>query len=84
MYLKNSKTIVIKIGSSLLINEKKNIRKKWLSKFAKDIKYLLNKKKNVIIIQSGSIALKYKKLNLNKKKLKLDKRQTITSIDTLE
>jgi len=42
MYLKNFKTIVIKIGSSLLINDKKNIRKKWLSKFAKDIKDLLN------------------------------------------
>ena len=45
MYLKNFKTIVIKIGSSLLINDKKNIRKKWLSGFAKDVGYLLNKKK---------------------------------------
>ena len=45
MYLKNSKTIVIKIGSSLLIDEKKIIRKKWLSEFAKDIKELLNDKK---------------------------------------
>ena len=30
MYLKDAKTIVIKIGSSLLINDKKTIRKKWL------------------------------------------------------
>ena len=28
MYIENFKTIVIKIGSSLLINDKKNIRKK--------------------------------------------------------
>ena len=66
MYLKNFKTIVIKIGSSLLINDKKTIRKKWLFEFAKDIKDLLNDKKNVIIVSSGSIALGCKKLNLNK------------------
>ena len=45
MYFKNFKTIVIKIGSSLLINDKKTIRKKWLSEFAKDVKDLLNDKK---------------------------------------
>ncbi len=45
MHLKNSKTIVIKIGSSLLINEKNIIRNKWLLEFAKDIKELINKKK---------------------------------------
>ena len=40
MYLKNSKKIVIKIGSSLLVDQEKKIRKKWLSSFAKDIKKL--------------------------------------------
>ena len=46
MYLKDSKTVVIKIGSSLLINDKKIIRKKWLSEFAKDIQHLQKLKKN--------------------------------------
>ena len=45
MYLKKSKTIVIKIGSSIIIDKKKKIRKKWLMEFAKDIKDLLKKKK---------------------------------------
>tara|TARA_B110000027_G_C16074089_1_gene280494 strand:+ start:943 stop:1077 length:135 start_codon:yes stop_codon:yes gene_type:complete len=44
MYLENSKIIVVKIGSSLLIDDNKKIRNKWLSEFAKDIKEL-NKKK---------------------------------------
>ena len=70
MYLKNSKTIVIKIGSSLLINDKKIIRQKWISEFVKDIKELLLDNKNVIIVSSGAIALGCKKLNLNKKKFK--------------
>ena len=49
MYLKESKTVVIKIGSSLLINDKKIIREKWLLEFAKDIKELQKINKNVVI-----------------------------------
>ena len=45
MYLKNSKTIVVKIGSSLLINDNKVIRYRWLEEFSKDIKKLQNEKK---------------------------------------
>ncbi len=84
MHLKNSKTIVIKIGSSLLIDNKKNIRKKWLSEFTKDIKKLLDDKKNVIIVSSGAISLGCKKLDLNKKNLKLDKSQAVASIGQIE
>ena len=57
MYLKDSKTVVIKIGSSLLINDNKIIREKWLLEFAKDIKELQKLKKNVVIVSSGAIAL---------------------------
>jgi len=84
MYLKNSKTIVIKIGSSLIIDDKKVIRQKWLSEFTKDIKELLDNKKNVIIVSSGAIALGCKKLSLNKKSLKLDKSQAVASIGQIE
>ena len=37
MYLKNYKTIVIKVGSSLLIDAKKKVRRTWLEKFALDL-----------------------------------------------
>ena len=84
MYLKNSKIIVIKIGSSLLIDKKKKIREKWLLKFSKDIKELLNERKKVIIVSSGAIAIGCKKLNLNKKNLKLDKSQAVASIGQIE
>ena len=68
MYLKNSKIIVIKIGSSLLIDENKKIRKKWLSEFSKDIKFLLNQNKKIILVSSGAIAMGCRKLNIKKKK----------------
>ena len=48
MYISRSKTIVIKIGSSLLINDKGVIRKKWLSEFCKDVKELINNILNIV------------------------------------
>ena len=84
MQLKNSKVIVIKIGSSLLIDNNKRIRKTWLLSFAKDIKKLKSKNKRIIIVSSGAIALGCKKMNLNKKNLKLDQSQAIASIGQIE
>ncbi len=84
MSIKNSKVIVIKIGSSLLINDNKKVRKKWLFEFSKDIKNLLKLNKKVIIVSSGAIAMGCKKLNLGKKNLKLDKSQAIASIGQIE
>ena len=84
MSLKNSKIIIIKIGSSLLVDKNKKIRKKWLSSFAKDIQKLKNKNKKVIIVSSGAIALGCIKMNYNNRNLKLDKSQAIASIGQIE
>jgi glutamate 5-kinase len=84
MYLENSKIIVIKIGSSLLIDDTKKIRKKWLLEFSKDIRELIKKNKKVIIVSSGAIAMGCKKLDINKKNLKIDKSQAVASIGQIE
>ena len=83
MYLKNSKKIVIKIGSSLIVDNKK-IRKKWLTSFAQDIRKLKSQNKKIIIVSSGAIALGSKKINYKKTNLKLDKSQAIASIGQIE
>ena len=84
MGLKNSKIIVIKIGSSLLVDINREVRKKWLISFAKDIRNLKSKNKKVIIVSSGAIALGCKKMNYNKTNLKLDKSQAIASVGQIE
>ena len=84
MHLKNSKVVVIKIGSSLLVDNTRKIRKKWLLSFAKDIKKLKSKNKKIIIVSSGAIALGCKKMNYNKANLKLDKSQAIASVGQIE
>ena len=84
MRLKNSKIIIIKIGSSLLVNVDKKNRKKWLTSFAKDIKKLKSKNKKIVIVSSGAIALGCKKMNYNKNNLRLDQSQAIASIGQIE
>ena len=84
MPLKNSKIIVIKIGSSLLVDGDKKVRTKWLSSFGKDIKKLKDKNQKIIIVSSGAIALGCKKMNINKRTIKLDKSQAIASIGQIE
>ena len=84
MSLKNSKIIIIKIGSSLLVDKNRKVRKKWLSSFAKDVHELRSKNKKIIIVSSGAIALGCIKMNYNKKNLKLDKSQAIASIGQIE
>ena len=59
-----SKKIVIKIGSSLIINKKGGVKKQVLKNISEDIDKLLKKKKEVIIVSSGAIALGKKKLGL--------------------
>ena len=84
MYLNKFKTIVIKIGSSLIIDNKNQIRTSWLEHLALDIEYFVKSNKNIILVSSGAIALGCKKLNLRKKNLKLDKSQAIASIGQIE
>ena len=84
MHLKDSKIIVVKIGSSLLVDRNRKVRRKWLSSFARDIKKLKSKNKRIVIVSSGAIALGCKKMNFYKKNLKLDKSQAIASIGQIE
>ena len=84
MYINKSKKIVIKIGSSILVDKKGKPKKKWLEGFVKDINLLINKKKQIVIVSSGAIALGCEYLNINKKGLKIDKSQAIASIGQIE
>ena len=84
MHINNFKKIVIKIGSSILINEEGKPKKKWLQEFGKDIKNLINKKKQIVIVSSGAIAMGCEYLKIKKNGLKVDKSQAVASIGQIE
>ena len=84
MYINKFKKIVIKIGSSILVDKKGKPKEEWLKEFAKDIKNLIKKKKQIVIVSSGAIALGCEYLGINKKGLKVDKSQAVASIGQIE
>ena len=84
MEILNSKKIVIKIGSSILINESGNLKTNWVDKLIEDVFYLIKKKIQIIIVTSGAIALGCKFLKKNKKKLKLNEFQAVAAVGQIE
>jgi len=84
MYIEKSKKIVIKIGSSILIDEKGKPKKLWLKELVRDIKLLIKQKKQIVIVSSGAIALGCEYLGIKKNGLKVDKSQAVASIGQIE
>ncbi len=80
MYIKNAKVIVLKIGSSNIVDSRGKLREKWLKSLVKDIKKLVNKDKKIVIVSSGAIALGQSYLKIKQKKMKLEMSQALASI----
>lgn len=62
--LKNSKRLIIKIGSALLISPDGQVRRGWLHALAEDICALIEQGKEVAIVTSGAVALGRRTLNI--------------------
>jgi glutamate 5-kinase len=79
MLIENSKKIVLKLGSSTVIDSQGLFKKKWVASLIKDIKKF-GKNKNFVIVSSGAIALGQKYLKIKKKKIKLEMSQAIAAV----
>lgn len=73
------KRIVVKIGSSLLVDDGK-VREKWLRILVSDIVLLLEKGHEVVIVSSGAIALGKRSIADDGKKLSLARKQAAAAI----
>ena len=72
MYINKFKKIVIKIGSSSIIDEKTGkVKIKWLNSLCKEIELLANENKKIVIVSSGAIALGQNYLKVKKKRIKI-------------
>ena len=79
MLVSNTKKIVIKLGSTTVVDSKGKFKKKWVTSLIKDIKKF-RKGKDFVIVSSGAIALGQKYLKIQKKKIKLEMSQAIAAI----
>jgi glutamate 5-kinase len=81
--LQNKKRLVIKIGSSLLV-EKGELREKWLNNFTKDVAALIKNNQQIIIVTSGAIALGRSDLKTKNSKLSLEEKQAAAAIGQIQ
>ncbi|KIZ43271.1 MULTISPECIES: glutamate 5-kinase [Rhodopseudomonas] len=79
--LKNFRRIVVKVGSSLLIDSAAGeVREAWLDALAADIAELHLHGRDVMIVSSGSVALGRSRLKLPRGPLKLEESQAAAAV----
>src|SRR6187200_2614215 len=79
--LKNFRRIVVKVGSSLLVDsDAGEVRAAWLSALAADIAQLHGEGRDVLVVSSGSIALGRSRLKLPRGPLKLEESQGAAAV----
>ncbi|MEL0303449.1 MAG: glutamate 5-kinase [Rhodobiaceae bacterium] len=71
-----AQTVIIKIGSSLLIDDDRNaVNADWLGSVASDIATLRADGKNVVVVSSGAIALGSRGLGITGRALAIEEKQ---------
>ena len=79
--IRQSRRIVLKIGSALLVDDASGaLREEWLGHLAQDVAAAKADGKDVVIVSSGSIALGRRVLGLEAGELPLEKAQAAASV----
>ena len=79
--LKKFRRIVVKVGSSLLIDsDAGEVRASWLAALAADLAELHDEGRELLIVSSGSIALGRSRLKLPRGALKLEESQAAAAV----
>ena len=85
MRLLSSQCIVIKIGSSLLLNEAgEHIDTPWLDSLIEDIAELGKQNIKIVLVSSGAIAYGKLLLNITAKQSSLESREAIASLGQIQ
>src|SRR4051812_29515206 len=79
--LADFRRIVVKVGSSLLVDSQAGrLKESWLTSLAEDIARLHKDKRDIIVVSSGAIALGRSVLKLPKGALKLEDSQAAAAV----
>jgi len=85
MIIDSYKKIVIKIGSSSIVNDNSGtVKTKWLDSTCNDISKLVKKNKKIIIVSSGAIALGKKIISPKKLIRRLEEKQAAAALGQIE
>ena len=84
-YLDNAKTVVIKVGSAILVDQENGrVNAEWLEALAHDIAMLQAKGCACVIVSSGAIALGRHQLKSAGARLKLEEKQAAAAIGQVQ
>src|SRR5690606_12011565 len=78
--LKDFRRITVKIGSALLVDRKKGLKRDWLSSMVDDIAALAAEGTEVLVVSSGAIALGRTILGLTARSLPLEESQAAAAV----
>lgn len=78
--LTSFRRIVIKVGSSLLVERKGGLKKAWLEALADDIAALHREGADILVVSSGAIAMGRTVLGLKKPALELEEAQAAAAV----
>ncbi len=78
--LSRYKRIVVKIGSSLLVDPSDGLKTDWLASLSQDIAGLASDGAEILVVSSGAIAMGRKILDLPTRPLKLEESQAAAAI----
>src|SRR5579859_5844486 len=79
--LTDAKRLVVKVGSSLLVDsDKGRLNRAWLESLAADVAACRKRGQEVILVSSGAIALGRRHLGLGTGKLKLEESQAAAAV----
>ena len=78
------KRIVVKVGSSLLVDPAKGLKSEWLTALGDDLSALYEKGVDVLVVSSGAIALGRGVLKLPRGPLKLEESQAAAAVGQIE
>lgn len=77
--IKKAKRVVVKIGSSIITDEKDVIDEYFLDSLAKQVHQLTKKGKEVVIVSSGAVAAGMMVLKLKEKPKKISEKQAVAA-----
>jgi len=78
--LRKYRRITIKIGSALLVDRARGLKRDWLDSLAADIGQLASNGAEVLVVSSGAIALGRTILGLGRRALKLEESQAAAAV----
>ena len=82
--LKDYRRITVKIGSALLVDRAKGLKRDWLASLADDIGTLAATGAEVLVVSSGAIALGRTVLGLQSRTLRLEESQAAAAVGQIE